>query len=614
MKFRTTLLMAVVLAVLCAAFWGMKYQQARSHQQSIEAKRLFHFDGVAVRRLEIGRMNETASAAERRPDGKWTMVKPDPAILPLDALWDRVANHLAQLSNEREIAPGSADLKTFGLGEPALRVAAETESGGAISLLFGDLDPTQKYRYTRLNDGPIFLVAKDEFFELDRSLNDLRDRFLVNDRESAILRIEFARIWTGKGGAKMKDPPPVGSESVPVTLTRASKDAAWRLESPVQALADQEKVDALTKEVQFAMGEGFVDHPAKLGDFGLDPASVRISIRNEASPQDQTLYVGDSPKNKPGRVYLKRADWHAVCTVDAHLVSLFPETPEAFRDRRLLSHAASDIRSLEYVSQGNSFLVEKDEQNAWKLTRPDQPGTDPQAISEYIARVKGAVAASFPEGTLESTGLDAPEVTITMRYAGSDEPGVIRIKPDPSEAGYYFATQDTGAIVRLYRNQIDGLIADSTVFRRRDLLSFRKPDAFRIELAFEGQGFVFESAHGQWVVKTPEHKILSSQNDMDLLLDALSSVYAVAQEQQAGEDLAVYGLQQPLFRVYINTRPADDPNAAPALLGPFSIGKAAPDDPQHRFASSASRPGVYRVKQELIDVVRETLKGVKDAA
>lgn len=611
MKFRSTLWMALVLVVLCLAYGGMKYRQARVKEHVAAAKRLFHFEGGAVRSLEIERVNEAACAAQRGADGKWVMSKPDAAITALGLLWDRVSNNLAELSNEREIAVSPTDLKAYGLEEPALRVSAQVDQESPVELICGDLDPTETYRYARLNQGPVFLMTKKSFFELDRKLEDLRDRFLVNDRNAALLRMEFARIWTGRGSLKMENPPDVGTESVAVVLSRASKDAPWQVEEPVKAYADQEHANDLAKEIQFAMGSDFVDHPENLTDYGLQPANVRITVRDEKDGKDQTIYVGSSAQDKKGMVYLRRADWNSVCMVDGHLVALFPETPDAFRDRRLLTHAASDIRSLEYQSGSDSFLLEKDEKNAWKVTRPELPSLDELAISDYLARLKRAVADSFPEGAPESLGLNTPELTLTLHFANG-ESGVIRLKADPGDAKYFFATQDIGVPVRMQEAYAEELFTTANAFRRRDLMNFQKKEAQRLEFSFEGQGYVLEKAHEQWVVKSPEHKILASQNDVDLLLDVLCNVQAVAREPKPSEDLNTYGLAQPLFRVFVSLPNAGDPAKPPTLLGPLSVGQAAPDNPRQRFANTGDG-GVYRVKQDLVDAVREMLKGIKDA-
>lgn len=611
MKFRSTAILAVVLAILCAGYWGLKTYRAHTQRQALEAKRLLAFDGAAVRSLEIHRLNESPTAGERGEGGKWAITKPSSKIVALQFLWDRVAEQLARLTDERTIAPSGENAGQYGLDDPALTVTAKTSADEPIKLIFGDLDPTQKYRYAQLNGGAIFLVTKEVFFELDRSLKDLRHRFLVNDREAALVRITFARIWTGRSATKMENPPPMGTESVAVMVERASKDAPWRLQSPLEALADQDAVNALAKELQFAVGDEFVDTPEKLSDYGLDPPSCRITVCDEKDGNPQTILIGEIEKEKNVTVYAKRTEWDAVCAIDGNVLTLLPNTPDAFRERHVLTRPASDIRSVEYRSRTGDFTLEKHPEGGWKLVRPEEPDADQQAISDYISRLKSTVGNSFPGGTPESYGLNEPETTIQLLFAGDTAPASIRVKPASEQAESCYITQDTGAVMLAPKAQVEGLLANASMFHSRCLFRFEKKDAVKIEFQLEGQGYLLEKAHDQWIVKAPDNKILASQSDVSALLDALTPVYAVSQESSAKEKSA-YGLDQPTFTAYVTTRKPDAPQGGERRVGPLAVGNVAPDTSQQRFASSADRAGIYRVKQDLIEAVREMLKGIRD--
>jgi hypothetical protein len=91
-----------------------------------------------------------------------------------------------------ETAPD--DLENYGLAEPVLEVQATAGDGESVSLSFGSMEPTQKYRYGLLEEGPLFLVSTEQFFELDRDLLWLRNRNLVEKGAEGISRIEYARM------------------------------------------------------------------------------------------------------------------------------------------------------------------------------------------------------------------------------------------------------------------------------------------------------------------------------------------------------------------------------------------------------------------------------------
>lgn len=613
MRFRSTLLLGLVLAVLCGAYFGMQHWRTREARQAAEAKRMFSFEAGDVRALEILRLNESPSAAERAPGQPWVMTKPDPSIVPLQLMWDRVAEHLAALTNERTIAEGPGDAAQYGLDAPALTMDARLASGGGIRVKFGKPDPTESYRYAQADDGEIFLATKTGFFELNRSLNDLRDRFLLNDRESPLVRFEFARIWTGRKEAAMENPPPVGTESVSVVLERSGKDAPWRMRAPVDAPVNQEEAGALVKQVQYAMGEGYVDTPAPLSEYGLDPACFRITVADVKDGTPQTVFIGDAAEEKPGTVYARRADRNAVFLIDGHLLTLFPRSPDAFRERRLVTRSVSSIKKVDYRARdGNAFVLEKDAQGGWKVSQPEIAEVSPVAVSDYIAAFKWVECSSFPGGAPEQYGLTDPDVTITLTYEGEETPGVLRFKLAPNDAtGSMYVTQDTGEVVMLPKEGAGVLMADATRFRSRQLLRFSKADAQTIEFQLENQGYVLEKAHEQWVVKQPEKKLLENQSDAVALVDALAQLNAVGEVKNPPEAAAL-GLDAPVFTVYVTTRPSGDLNAQATRLGPLAVGKTDPENSMQRYATSAGHPGVFHVKQELIDTVRETCKGIRD--
>ncbi len=613
MKFRSTLVLGLVFAALCGIYFGAQKFQERGARRAEAAKRLFTFEAPAVQALEVLRLNEPPCAAERTGEGPWAITKPDASIVPLQVLWSRMAQHVAALTNERTIAKQAANAADYGLEAPALTVQARLASGENVHLRFGNLDPTESFRYAQQDNGPVFLVTKNAFFELDRSLNDLRDRFLWNDRESPLLRFEFARIWTGRKETTMDNPPALGAESVTVVFERPSKDAPWRMRAPVEAPANQEKVDELVKQVQYAMGEGYVDKPASLKDYGLEPASLRIAVADARDGTPQTLFIGDKTDEKTGKVYARRADRTAVFLVDGHLLNLFPKSPDAFRERRLITRPVTGLKKVEYRARGGAgFVLEKDPQGGWALVEPQDPETSPVALSDYIAAFKWVECSSFPGGPMEQYGLNDPDATLALAFDGTDTPALLRFKAVPNDAtGMVYATQDTGDVLMLTRESADAVMGDALRFRSKQLMRFSKTGACKIEFQLDNQGYVLEKAHDQWVVTQPPNKILEHQSDVEALVEALAELNAVAEVKDPPEPPAL-GLDAPVFTVCLTTRAANATPPQESRFGPLRVGKTDPENSGRRYARCEGRSGVFLIKQELMDTVREMCRGIRE--
>jgi hypothetical protein len=613
MNWRTTLGLFAALILLTAGYFGMQWMRVVEVVEQQQAKRLFTFEPEAVTDISIERIGEAASAASREPGGAWTIREPNPTIAPFGPLWDRVAINLAALNQQRALDTAGLELSDYGLDVPAL-VFKATAAGEAIEFRFGALEPTQEFRYALLNGDRLMLIHKDQFFELNRPLEELRNRFTVDDREAGIVRFEFAHIWTGQHAASeapapvLENAPAIGEESPPIIASRATATDVWRMEAPWTSLANQEVVDGLVKELQFAVGRNFVDNPENLSDYGLQPASYRITLTDDAGGKAQTFLFGHVTEENGG-VFVRRADRDGLFVIDAHIITLFPRAPSDFQERRLLTRQALEFGRIDIEGPGDTFSIIDTPEGGWQIENETSFITDYNAVSAYIGALKNARGIEFLEGEPAQFGLDAPERRITLHPKTEGEPAVILLKPHPTNAELYYAKQDLGPVFEIDRAAAEPLLASRLYFRSRFLLRFNPAEAVSLYLNLEGTAYAFKKAHGLWVVEQPADKALASQGEIERLVDTLAKLVATRNEPEAADPAGSQGLDAPVLTFEVGMVNAD---GAASTAGPLSIGAVTPDEPLQRFASVAGREGVYRVRQQLIDELREFLRGLTD--
>ena len=627
MSLKATVALFLVLVILCAGYGLMLTLEKTGRQQVIEAKRLFAFQANDVTALEVARLGEQSTGANRQAGGAWAFTPPHDAIEVNQVVWNRVATALADLRNERSIDSPANDLAGYGLDEPMLTVAGAAADGGRVKVAFGAEEPTQLNHYARLLEGGpqnVFLVANNTFHELDRSLLDLRNRFLVAIGDKGITRVEFALFWRGtpKEAAKAKEKGlEIGSESVAVVVERA-EDGPWRMVEPVEGPANQELVADLVKEVQFATGRDYIDSPKNLADYGLDPPVARITEASGSGPKQTTLF-GSFSNSEKGGVYVKLASRPAVFVIDSHIVTLFPRNIDSFREDRLLTHRASDIKQVHYRTADTDVTLVNDPDKGWSMTRPAVQDVDQSAVSAFMSALKGLRASAFPEETDGMTGaqsgLDSPDIAITLTLGGEEKPVEILIgAPVPGEPACY-AVQDTGTLVMVPLHVVEGIRWTVFDFRSRSLMRFAHGAAFRLSLAFEDKEYLFEKVRGKWLVRVPAEGVLENQSDMEILLKALNPVLALGVEsEQVPADLSAYGLDKPLCRASVTVRASDkagvddETAGAETVQGPLCIGSTAPGDSRQRFATMQGHPEVFRVKQDIVDDIRAALRGIRE--
>jgi hypothetical protein len=621
MSLRTTLALLAILVALCIGYALMVHFEEQGREARVEAKKLFGFQPEDVVAVEVQRIDEAPAAASRTKGAPWAITKPNNTIEANQVVWDRLAMALAGLMNERTIDPAPSDPAAYGLDKPVLTMAAATDGGKQVHLTFGAVEPTQSYRYTRGEGDAVFLVSVKAFREMDRPLDVLRNPYIVAVGKQGITRLEFARYWTGKEkkgevaqGFSPAGTRAAGDESVVVAVEK-SADGAWRMVSPIEALANQEAVEALVKHVQYATGHNYVETPQHLEDYGLEPPRARITVYGGVGSEPQTillgsLQAGDEKKGQTGGLFAKRKERPAVFVIDPQIAELLPKTPDSLRESRLFSRQAKDIRRIHYIAGQTDLTFDNDQQHGWTLAGPETQDTDQQAVSNFIVLLKALQGRGFPGDAKPEFALDNPRIALTFTFKDSTPPANIRVGAKTPDADQYYATMDNGVVTLLNEIDVKALSKTPFDFRRKGLLTFAKAEVIRVELQFEGAHYVFEKPRGQWRIKEPANLMFGSGNDIDALLETLSGMRALAVEAEAAPvDLAPYGLDAPVASVTVTIRKPTDP-AAETVVGTARIGKTTAENSQQRFAVSTALPGVYRAKQAIIDDIRGVLEAI----
>lgn len=610
MKPKNTLLLIVILLLLGVAYWGKGYFQRRQTQEIQAAKQLFDFKPESVKTITLKRVDGPACTGERQPDGTWKITEPNPTIQPMPLVWDRMAGALAALTNQRNIAEANADLSAYGLTEPRLQFSATIDGHDPVNLVFGSPEPTQVSRFARLNDGPILLINEKQFFELDRDLDFLRYRFLVDNREAPLNRIEYVRIWTGREAKppSMPTAPAVGEEGVRIIVERSAATEPWRMLQPVDTAANVETVEALAREIQFALADGFVDAPANLADYGLEPPNARIVIRDASNATPQTILLGDADKTGKGRLFAKREGKDAVFTLDGTLIGKLPRTPEEFRERRMLTQQAKDITRLEYHSNASDFAFTRDKDNAWQIEGAAVSDITQERTNAFFQTLKEAAVQTFADNTTpDAVGLNAPDVSIRITLKDDATPRELRLKAHPTDAAMFYAQQDTGAVGMMTAERAKLLMVSPESFRSLTLMTFNKSESTKISFTIEEKFYEFEKVHDLWVVRQPENYRLSNQSDAEMILNTLSKLVAADNMPVQAPGAEDPGVTTPALTITVTTTNAD---GVSTTHGPLNIGKPLPGKATTRYCTIAGREGMFTVPQTVLDKVRDALHGV----
>lgn len=631
---RLNLVLALVLIGLCAAYWGVLRMQDRRAEQAESAKRLFDFAAEDVVSLELHHIDEAPISAVRGADGEWSIDEPSTKIVASQAVWDRVAKAVAELSRERLLENAKPDAPQYGLEAPRLQVLAGTQSGEVVQIVLGDDDPTKQYAYAQVNGPDVMLISNRSFFELNRRLDQLRETLIFAIGDEGISRIEYARIW--RGGAEEgeeSEAREVGSESELVILDRGP-DNRWRIIEPRHGLADQEMVNALASELQFMRGRQHVDQPESLHDYGLNPPSARISVHTKGSDDKQTLFLGWlDGDTETGGVFVKRANAPAVSVVDSHLIALLPRSPNGFRDRRLVTRDLTPLERIEITRRdGPDIVLVNDVERGWDLEAPDYPDTNQSAVSNFVASLKELEGLGFRKETGPEAGFDAPEAALRLYFRDGERPYSVvvgKAVPDPENTelvgvpanvkadDQVFVRQETGDTLAVSGGMVERLRVTPFDFRRRELWRPGEGEVSRIALEYEGTEYIFERPGEKWLLQAPADKRLDSESDVEAIIEGVARLRITDIAIDAGRfqalgperesEFARMGLDEPKLAVSFDIRGQDGETET---FGPLTVGGFDPENARDRYAVLAGREEVLVVPQDFVDDVREALSGL----
>jgi len=624
-KWRNTIILVLILSVLILLYWFSNWWKEEQKVVYEEAKKIFSFAPESVRELHLQQAGGPLCVGKKDIDGKWSFEKPSPDIPAFQLMWDRIAKHLSELKNQRTIIEKVDDKSAYGLDKPTLKLKAVVdEMNEPIELDFGFLDPTNTYRYAMGLKGKVFLVDDKQFFELNRSLEDLRFRFLVAVREVPLVRIEFARIWTEDDEMQNSEyMPKVGEESVIVIMERKNENEPWFLVSPSQGLADQEAVNALSSEIQFGIGRDFIDKPESLSDYGLEPPRCRLTYYDAKEKRPQTLFLGGlqtagqstQEKDKEKRKRLKLSDCtgvfaklsgqNSVFLLDPHILELLPHSPESFRNRHIFTKDLTNIVKIERLDENTIvFSLEKNTEKGWMMTQPSIDDIDSLKINDYISRLKILELQSFPGGTVESRGLDKCKDVLKFTMANQDTIE-IRYMPIPDDNLHSYINQDTGEIGIVSNDIVSQLWVLPENFRSLILYRFSPSEITEFRLNYESNEYVFQQIDKNWTVKQPENKVLKNQGDLLRLLRYLSSMSAVEVQHQEAENK----ITEPIAKLSVIQN--NEGKGVPMITGALIIGLPDEKDSRYRWAKKEGKDGVYLIKQEVLDLIKDLMKSIQ---
>jgi hypothetical protein len=408
-----------------------------------------------------------------------------------------------------------------------------------------------------------------------------------------ILLVEAKKPDMGEGGPKEKALAVERDKVREIVLAREGGDGirlvkqgeGWRLASPLSAPADATEVDSLLSSIaNLEIAEVVTETPARLSDFGLEPAKASLTLGIEGAAEPARLLLGDKAPDG-ANLYAKLPAQARVFVIPSHLESSFDKKPFDLRDRDVMHVKRDAVKTLEVRGPEGSYALSRDDKGEWAFTRPVATRAGRWSVDGLIGTIENlrmdSVAAE-DAGDLRPFGLDKPARTVALGLADGGrklleigKPAEFDSQPSPaaspgSGAGAgesdgkpkpskYYARDAAGALVAVVPAAlVDDLAKGMGELRAKRVLEVATYEVEGVEVSEAGgakkvyaRSSTKDDAQGfdvyKWKRTAPDEKEL----DTNKVQDALFKIGGI----EAGEfvdspgPFEKYGLDKPVLRI-----------------------------------------------------------------
>ncbi len=551
MRLRTTLIFALILALLGAFYYVYEIRQAPQREKAQSEKdRLYPFEAKDVEGLTIVRKGETVTL-KREGEG-WVLSEPIRAKAEKSAV-ESLVTSFANARIEREIEAAPAKLGDYGLENPAARITV-TAKGQSYSLLLGEKSPTGVWVYAKQGDRPsVFLTSDLLLSESEKKVGDLRDKTILAFDRNDVKGVEVK--WKGQTL--------VAEESAP----KESTSAEWRVITPLQVKADREKLSTFLEKLRGKIKEFVEENPKDLTRYGLDrPTQVTLWLGKEKDRTAKTLLLGKVEPSKKG-VYAIRQGEPSVFLLEEETWTALPKTLADLRDKSFFAFERSRVDRLEMESPKGKVALSK-EGDRWQLKAPLQAKADEGAVGNLLWRLQELRAKEFVAEkalSLQPYGLGKPEVRVSFWEKEAKAPQTLLLAKGGKKDLAYAAAEGHGPVVLVEAAALGDLGKSADDLRDKSLFDFETKDVKRIQFKIAGQLFVMErSGEDDWRLLEPKKGKVQGFPVSDLLWNLRRLKWEVLVSEK-GEGPAQYDLEPPSGEITL--RKADGSEIASLLLG-----------------------------------------------
>jgi hypothetical protein len=417
MKLRGLIVAIVILTGLTGAlYWSNRQKPAETAASADAPPKILALKQEDISKIDLKKKGGDELVLAKDSSGKWRITAPAPLAVEQSTVSPMLSS-LSALTSERLVEEKASDLGPYGLSDPVLTATIADKNNKTHTLLLGDQTPAGSAVYAKLEGDPrVFIIASYNKSNIDKSVNDLRDKRLLTVDSDKISKVELI--------GKKQD------------LEFGRNKDAWQIIKPKPLRADGGQVEQLVRTLTDArMDLSGTDQAPKKAASAFAAATPAGTAKVTAESGTQELQVR---KNKDG-YYAKSSVVEGVYKVSSSLGKGLDKGLEDFRNKKLFDFGFSDPNKIEIHDGTKSYFLTKGGDDWWNGSGKKLYAASAQSV---VDKLRNLSASKFVD-----SGFTAPAIELTV--TSNEGKRVDKVQIAKQGTGYIARREDDSSLYEL---------------------------------------------------------------------------------------------------------------------------------------------------------------------
>ena len=424
MKLRNLILAILVLGALAGTlYWSERHKPADDTAKAADASpSILKLDEASITKVELKNKDAEPIVLAKNNSGAWQITAPKQYSADAANVSSTLSS-LSSLNSERVIEDKAADLKPYGLNPPNVEVDITEKDNKSQKLLLGDDTPAGSGVYAMLAGDPrVFTIASFNKSSINKSLNEFRDKRLLQVNVDQVSRIELLRT----------------NETVEFGRTKDT----WQILQPKPMRADGLQVSQFMQKLTDAKmdlaGSGDAKESTAAFNSGTPVATAKLTDPSGT----QTLQI----KKSKNDYYAKSSAVDGVYKVNADLGQAVDKEVDDFRNKKLFDFGFNDPDKIEIHSGAKTAVLTKTG-NDWLSNSRKM---DADSVQSLVSNLSFIAADKFVDSGFENPTIEA---TVTSSSGSHTE----KVSLAKTADGYIAKRDNDTSLYHVQSSSVDAI-------------------------------------------------------------------------------------------------------------------------------------------------------------